>query len=793
MSWLKLLIWNSLFIAWCVLLGGGHRSVPTLLRLLDPHAGLWSHREHTLDSQTLPGLTKSVAVYWDAAGVPHFFAQDEADLYRVQGFVMASQRLFQIDLITRQAAGRLSELVGEKTLEYDRYFMRFGLRSSAERTLATFMKTPETAIMINAFVDGINAYVASLKTLPPEYVLLGARPKTFQPIDVVFMDKSLTYNLSGRSFALDLSQLQQKLGTQKVLELFPEFLPKEFEDYILTNPGLPLRRPERAADFPFVTALKAIPKFPLANPSNGSNNWAVSPAKSTTGHSILANDTHLGYSLPNIWYENQLSTPSFNVYGASLVAVPGIVNGMNANIAWGPTNGTTTVLDFFEVEFENETSWRYLDHGQLRDAQVREERLSIKGGKDETISVIETHLGYVLHREGKLGLVANWMGHRSREELRALHGLYTAKTYKDCLKSFGHWAVPIQNFICADQDHVSIRHTGRVPKRNIGEGRFIMDGRAARDTLADEVPEAKHPQAVDVPYVLSANQKIEDPRYPYYLGWDYEEPFRGMMIRRRLEAKPRLSPDDMMRIQNDAFDAEAQVLLPGLLKNLRTSDLTEPQARAARALEEWSYQVEPRRTEPALFKVWLKRVGGEVFGETVTLASGRRVYPKSMRLAWLLRRLSTGAPDTDQQWLSAPLGELVTRAFQSAWGDLTDRLGPDPKDWTWMRYNQARVPHVLRVPGFGSDVLEMAGSGQSIRGNNGTHGPVYKAVFALGEWPRAWMQVPGGNDGDPFSPTFERGVKEWSEGRMREVEFYKNEDEAKAKAARVIELKPAGG
>lgn len=181
------------------------------------------------------------------------------------------------------------------------------------------------------------------------------------------------------------------------------------------NKSAKLRAPEKLEDFKFNTQLKNIPAFPLANPSNGSNNWAVAPSKSKTGHSLFANDTHLGYSLPNIWYENQLSVPDFNVYGVALVAVPGIVNGFNRNIAWGPTNGTTPVLDWFEVEFEDETSLRYLHKGQWQTPVVREEIIKRSDAPAEKVQVVETLLGQLVHREGKLGLVANWMGHRQNQ------------------------------------------------------------------------------------------------------------------------------------------------------------------------------------------------------------------------------------------------------------------------------------------------------------------------------------------------------------------------------------------
>ncbi|NJL23855.1 MAG: penicillin acylase family protein [Calothrix sp. SM1_5_4] len=241
---------------------------------------------------------------------------------------------------------------------------------------------------------------------------------------------------------------------------------------------------------------------------NGSNNWAVGPEKSATGHSILANDTHLGLTLPNIWYENQLSCPEFNVYGVALISVPGIINGFNSEVAWGPTNGTTDALDYYETEFEDESSLKYRFHGRLEAAEVKRETVLVRGGDPLSVDVIWTKLGVLMHREGRYGLVANWMGHRPGLELKAVRGLYAAKTAAQCLDSFTDWFVPLQNFICADRGRVSILHAGRVPRREIGEGRFIMDGQFAKDPFASTQPS---PRIDNAPVVFSGQPKILGP------------------------------------------------------------------------------------------------------------------------------------------------------------------------------------------------------------------------------------------------------------------------------------------
>lgn len=789
-------IWLTITSVWLTLMAFGAPALPAVMRILDLQHGLWSHRPSRLESQTLKGLVRPVHVAWDRSGVPHFFAESEEDLYLVQGFVMASQRLFQMDAVTRQAAGRLSEWAGERTLRLDRFFIKLGMRESAEKTLGEFSSRPEIARMLDRFAQGVNAYIDQMVELPPEYVVLGKTPRRLTPLDVIYMDKSLTFNLAGRSLAIKLSQLQQKIGTKKVLDLFPEFLPNEFEDYIIPENGhFVSRSREVESDFRFVTQLKNIPEFPLANPSNGSNNWAVGPAKSSTGHSIVANDTHLGYTLPNIWYENQLWTPDFNVYGVSLTAVPGLVAGLNRKVAWATTNGTTQVLDWYQIEFESgdERSLRYRYRGRWEQAETRLEKLESGDGSIEEVQVVKTKLGYLLHREGRFGLVADWMGHRSNQELQGLRGLYTAADYRDCQKSLRLWAVPIQNFICADADHIAIRHTGRIPRRRVGDGRFVMDGSTAEGSFLETFPREDEPNLENPDYVLSANQKVLSRSWGQYLGWDYEEPFRGMMIRRNLEAKAKLTPDDMMRIQNDDYDLQAAYILPYLIKAVDRARLSEKQVLWIDRLAHWSYNARADRVEPTIFKAWYDAFRAELF-DSIQAEPSAPFYPKSMRIAWLLKRIAADPADPDGKWLPSSPRECITGSFGKAWERLAREFGPDPDGWTWARWMRSVIPHIGRLPGFGSELLEMAGSGQSVRGHRGRHGPVYKAVFALGDQPRAWMQVPGGNSGDPLSPDYERFVRDWSEGKMREVEFYSDLADARSRGAdRVIELSPAGG
>ncbi|MGE0529064.1 MAG: penicillin acylase family protein, partial [Bdellovibrionales bacterium] len=342
------------------------------------------------------------------------------------------------------------------------------------------------------------------------------------------------------------------------------------------------------------------------------------------------------------------------------------------------------------------------------------------------------------------------------------------------------------------------QHTGFLSKRDVGSGRFVMDGRVATSGLEKGLSDDELPRSLDpaAGFVLSANQRAVDERFPHYLGWDWEEPFRAMSIRRRLRGKDKFSPEDMIRIQNDASDLQAELILPHLLKNIQEERLTLPQKSWVERLSAWDFVDRASSVEPSLFKAWFRQLKEELFNDDYQVQA-KHFYPKDLRVLWLLERVERDPKDSDAAWVdnrktesveSAP--DLITRAFQRAWERLEAKHGSNPEEWTWAVYNSTQLPHIARLPGFGSQVLSMDGSGESIRGQKGQHGAVYKIVVALGEWPRAWIQVPGGNEGDPFSPRFGQDVEAWSRGDMRPAEFYKNLSEARAKAVRVVEFQP---
>lgn len=760
--------------------------IPALGPLLSPFSGIWqSHTPRSLRGEEIKieGLKQAVQVEWDEYGVPHIFAQNSHDLYLTQGYLTARDRLFQMDLQSRPGGGRISELVGERTAKFDEFFIKIGIRRSAQRALEQLKTDPIAWEAVQAYTQGANFYIQNLeeKDYPPEYKILGTAPSLWTPLKTAQFLKTMSFNLAGRSYDLHLTRHLQKWGLKPISFLFPDGLPHSQEDYIFLDNEMTVRpKPvEPPEDFlNFVTQLKNWPEFLQPFATNGSNNFAVSSKRSSTGYSILANDTHLRLTLPAIWYEIQLSSPEQNVYGASFPGSPSVVLGFNKDIAWGVTNGTSDVVDWYEVEFKSPDSDQYLLDGEWVKAEKEIEVLKVRGGKEKTVEVLWTRHGAVVHREGKLGLALSWTVHEPSNELKTFLDLNRAARFEECEKAIQHFKAPSQNFICADAQDIGLWHEGRFPKRAKGQGKYVMDGRRSDLIWSDwieqeEIPHVRHPEKG---YVRSANNVVASDSYSYYLGWDYDESYRARRIRELIEAKEKIAPQDLMAIQNDIKDLHAKTVLPPMVALIPIQNLNPDQKKMVSELRDWDYLARASGRETTFYKEWWRQFEKALYEDDLGERKGN-LYPRRQRTAQVFLRMP-GEKAEWEKWIDnsntetkETLENLVLTSFFATWEKLEKELGPPGEAWNWGKARPTELSHVAYIPGFGSGEFEMPGTRYSPNANKGEHGATWKLVVALGPDLKAWTNIPGHNQGHPFSSEYTRFVKPWSKGEMKPVHF----------------------
>ncbi|MCB0362931.1 MAG: penicillin acylase family protein, partial [Bdellovibrionales bacterium] len=327
----------------------GIGSVPPFLAAISPSEGIWRRKIQGEKYQRIPSpfLRKSAQAYYDKSGVVHVFAQTDHDLYWIQGFITARDRLWQMDFQSRVADGRLAELLGKKALGLDEYFVSVGMRQAISLADENLQTDPTTQMPVSAFVSGVNSYVESLeeRDYPLEYILTGTKPKKWSSRDIASLLKLMSFRLAGHSDDLVMTRYLQKFGDKILQDLFPYQHDLEVP-FARVGGGRQSDPSARVLSEPFIARLQGFPSFLKPRPGNGSNNWALSGKKTKLGFSLLANDTHLSYSLPSIWYEMQLNSPHQSVYGATIPGAPGIILGYNNQIAWATTNASTDVMDW---------------------------------------------------------------------------------------------------------------------------------------------------------------------------------------------------------------------------------------------------------------------------------------------------------------------------------------------------------------------------------------------------------------------------------------------------------------
>ena len=756
------------------------KGYPSLGGLLNPLTGIWSNRPNPRPKNLyFDGLKEPTTIHWDSYHVPHIFAQNKEDLFFTQGYLLASDRLFQMDILTRSGLGRSSEIINQpKAIQRDQLMVSMGLRESARRKMKSFMADPDTRQQVLSYINGVNTYIGNLRNPPIEYKMLNVHPEKWTPERISGLLNLMGWMLSGNNKDIELTKLAKEHGFENMETIF-NFFPHR---------SLPIMRefkkkqPEKKSlQDGFISELSdVLPLNYLPKSNNGSNSWAIHPNLTTNSKTLFANDTHLDFFIPSIWYELQLHTPHLNIYGGSLPGAPGITIGLNENIAWGMTNATSDVFDWFEVEFKDEESLEYKHDNMWRIAKRVLEEIKIKGQPSLFIEQIWTHHGVVYKRLGRLALVLKINLHEASNELKSLHLLSQAKNLYDCKEAISHFKSPAQNILCVDAENIGIWHQGFFPKRWFGQGRYILDGRRSDHDWQGWLQPEDMPFEINPKrgYVHSANQPPVSPDLNLYLGAQYIDSYRALAIDKRIRETNEYTPKKMIEIQNDTQDLRTLELKPILLKHVHKNKMNPEQIRSLDVLEEWNGNYDIELMAPALFDLWYEKLIKKIWSDQFT-PFGKTIYPPRSSMVRIIQQASE-KNSWALQWIDdieteipESLEDVITETFLQSWKELENRLGPDTRKWSLGRSRVTILKHILNISAF-SISLPTPGVVTSISANSIGHGASWKIVAEIGknEPPRAWVNYPGGPSGNPFDPKYSLFVKPWSQGKMREVYFY---------------------
>ncbi|WP_422859928.1 penicillin acylase family protein [Flagellimonas sp. S174] len=790
MKYIKLLISFVLTAGIFYALNTKLGSIPPLGKFLNPVSGIWQNEtdESITGEVVIPDLVDKVTVHYDEQMIPHVFAQNEHDLYKAQGYLTAKHRLWQLEFQTHAAAGRLSEIIGEAALEYDRTERRRGMGYGAEQAIAYMEQyDPETLRFVQDYADGVNAYINQLdpKNYPVEYKLLDYKPEAWSPIKTTLLLMYMTKMLAGYDDDLEYTNVLRLIGEENFNLLFPDFfdvndpvIPKDTDWSYIDVPQTELSESEAVLD----TIVETIEK---PHPDNGSNNWAVSGEKSVTGHPILANDPHLGLKLPSTWFVMQLSTPDHNAFGATIPGALSVISGFNQHIAWGETNATRDVIDWYKIEFnENSTQYRY--DGQWKDVTLRVEDIKIRGKESFKDSVLYTHHGPVVYDKNfksdneHSGYAMRWIGHDGGNNQKTFIELNKAKNYEDYVNALKYWNAPAQNFVFASTDgDIALWIQGKFPNKWEGQGKFLMDGSNSENDWQSYIPQKynAHTKNPERGFVSSANQHPVDENYPYYVFNDGYETYRNRVINTYFNSKEKFSVQDFKDLHNNTHNLKAEELLPYMLEHMDSSSLSEDERTIYKEIKAWNFKNDIDEVGPSIWKQWygeLYRILWDEFDDEETALTS----PFTYQTIYLLRNHGDhefmDIIATDDKIETAK--DLFLISFKKA-AERLKEIKEEEGDYAWGNYKGTYVGHLLQaLPAFSRFDIPIGGDRNIVNATSKNHGPSWRMIVEMTSPPTALGIYPGGQSGNPGSRYYDNFIDDWATGKYHSLNFLQSNE-----------------
>ena len=713
-------------------------------------------------------ITSPVQVTRDDVGVPHILAKNERDLYIAQGYVQAQDRLFQMDLSRRQASGRLSEVIGEATVENDKYFRTLGLRRAAEVSYDQY--SDEAKEILKWFAEGVNIYMKELEEngkWPIGFKLLGYEPEEWKPIDSLTIGKYMAYDLGGhwenQAFRY---YLLQNFTEEKAYDLFPSY-PAD-APYIIGTEKLDIKKSLASAIIP--------PEF------NGSNNWVVSGEKTASGKPLLADDPHLSLSTPSIWYQMHLQSPELNVSGVIFAGIPGIILGHNDQVAWGVTNTGPDVQDLYIEKRNPDNPKEFLYNDKWVEATIVDEPIKVKDKKTIDYKVTITRHGPIIsefaEESGKEDVLSlQWTALEPSVELEAIIEMNKAANWDQFEKALELFHTPAQNFVFASQDGtIAYKANGKIPIRKQGQGLLPVPGWTDEYGWEGYIPYEELPKTVnpDEGFISTANNKVIAESYPYHISNDWAQPYRQMRIQEFLKTDEKLTAEDMLALQMDQKNLQAEEFVPIFIDNLEVS-LKENEKEAIAILKDWDYQDSKDEAAPLIFNLWMKKISDVLFEDEISMEMRGLFKGQKQAVDELIRRAAKG---NEGPWMKEKggLSNVLYKSFQLALKDAENLQGSSPAKWKWGEYHQIYFPHSLSsvkplnylfnkegsIPVGGSSVTVQAAANKE----DGTvnHGGSWRFVIDMADMNTGYHLVGPGQAEHPLSKWYHNQMKSWVEG-----------------------------
>ncbi len=799
-----------------------------------------------LTTRQLAGPGAPVTVRRDGRGIPYIEAANEDDLHFALGYVMASDRLWQMDLLRRTARGELAEIFGRAALEEDKRRRLYGFAQVTEATAAR-LDAPARRVL-DAYARGVNAYINSLdaKTLPAEFQLLGYRPRAWTPADTLAVGKIFAEVLT-RPWRADVQRAAvADLAPEARRALLDETSPLDVLLVANDNARLPTTSrtgahtrdaqaldyqgssaAERRATLAALTRDEALTRRTFERVGlyledfAASNNWVVSGRRTASGKPLLANDPHLPPSAPSIWYmahltiNNPANKPaqSLRVAGVAAPGAPGIIIGHNEQIAWGVTNFGPDVQDVFIETFDPQQPLRYRTPDGWTEATVRREAIKVrKGFADASTEIVPfdvtvTRNGPIVFESAGKRYALRWSALEPSDtsELEAFYALDRARNWTEFQTALNRYTGPTQNFIYADRDgNIGYYAAGRIPLRRDGGGASPYVGSTRNGERIGYIPFAELPHVFNPPsgIIVTANNRLVGRSYPYFLGDEWAAPYRARRIYDLLQAAPKHTPESFRRIQADSLSIGGATFTREAVKLLRSDSLItgrmpDPNkqllAAAIALLTNWNGRVEPdSRVAPLVAEM---RASFRLRLLTALLGAERARNYRGANVENFLDYVLTNQPAAMLPENARGYADLMDLCLIDARAALTKRLGADETKWTWAAYSPARFPHPLAAAPliggrFAITPITVGGTGGQPGATVNVGANVSMRLIAdVNDWDATQQGITPGISGDPASAHWTDQLADWQAATPAVFPF--TTDAVKRATVETLVLNPA--
>ena len=766
-------------------------------------------------SEKVNGIKSEVEIYRDNYAIPSVYAKNDEDVYFALGYLHAQERMFQMDLTRRAGEGKLSEILGRKTIAFDKMFKTLGLNSVSEEAFKNYNGAVKQSLI--AYAKGVNEYIKNNSgKLTIEFDVLGYKPEPWKPEHSILIAKLMAWELNISWWSdIAFTHLIQKLGLEKVKEIMP--------DYKENAPTIIPEDIENLASVPldFIKVDRDFRKFTgFVGTHIGSNNWVVNGKHSNSGKPIIANDPHLSFSIPGKWYIANLHSPNLNAEGVTIPGIPGIVIGKNKDISWVVTNVMADDSDFY-IEKLDSTKTKYFFNNEWHPLEVYEDTIKVKDSSDVIFEIRKNHRGPIIsdihpykklfpnEEQNKTVISMRWSALSPTTDIKAFYLINRAKNWKEFNDGVKFFTSPGQNFVYGDKEgNIGYVAGVRLPKRKNNSVSFVYSGLTDEYDWEGFVPFEENPRVYNPQqgFLASANNKTIQ-NYPYHISNVWEPSSRIERITELLKKKEIHSKEDFQKYQMDFYSYYAKDIVPYILNAFKDSKIESKNLKTAlEILRQWDFILNANSQVPTVYAVFyqflLKNIfedemGENLFNEYIFLANvPYRTVPvllKENKSRWF-DNVKTDVIETRD--------EIIRKSLKDAIEFLEAKMNADITYWQWGKLHKLTLKHFFHgISGlldklFDYGPFELGGDGTTIFNTEysltkpyaNKLGPSMRYIYDFAEPDKYRIILPTGQSGHFLSEHYHDMTQKWLEGKL--IEVNNNEEFIKKSVVDLLKLIP---